>query len=263
MIQIVVGLGENENVKFAMNKANKINGLNIKLVESPDELLSALKDKEIDAVIRGSLKSSKIMKGIKLSYENNINKVNRATYIKEKIGNDNFEFLLSPVGIDEGRTIQEKVGIAIQSVDFVKSLGKTPKIAVLASGREDDYGRSDYIDKSLDDSKIIVDKIKEILDVDSNERHDYKYNIKNYYILIEEAIKDKNNIIIPPDGIIGNILFRTLVLLNSWSSYGAVTLGLEKIFIDTSRDQSIDGYYRAIEFAFNLAKIKKTETKVS
>ena len=69
-----------------------------------------------------------------------------------------------------------------------------------------------------------------------------------------KAINEKNNIIIAPDGITGNIIFRTLVLVNQWPSMGAITLGIPEIYIDTSRDQSEEGYERSIKLAYQLAK---------
>ncbi len=77
----------------------------------------------------------------------------------------------------------------------------------------------------------------------------------NHYILIEKALKDKCNIIIAPDGIIGNIIFRTLVLVNSWPSCGAITFGITGIYIDTSRDQNIKGYLRSLKLAYKFANI--------
>ena len=79
--------------------------------------------------------------------------------------------------------------------------------------------------------------------------------VKNYYILVEKAINDNCNIIIAPNGRVGNIIFRTLVLLNSWPSYGAVTFGMDKIYIDTSRDQSIEGYVRSLTLANDLDQL--------
>ena len=79
--------------------------------------------------------------------------------------------------------------------------------------------------------------------------------VKNYYILVEKAINDNCNVIIAPNGRVGNIIFRTLVLLNSWPSYGAVTFGMDKIYIDTSRDQSIEGYVRSLILANDLDEV--------
>ena len=83
-------------------------------------------------------------------------------------------------------------------------------------------------------------------------RENTDFEVINHYILIEQAIKDNCNVIIAPDGIIGNIIFRTLVLVNSWPSCGAVTFGIDNVYIDTSRDQNVEGYLRSLKLAYNL-----------
>lgn len=278
MINIVAGFDKNENILLAAKEANKHTDLNVDIVESEEDLIKAYSDPNVDAVVRGSLKSSKIMKYLRELDKDS--KIHRATYINtdgsgftlnvpapgSKRGyvssNENFEFLLSPVGIDEGNTLEERFELAIQSCKFIQSLGMEVKIAILADGRSDDVGRSERIDKSLEDSEkltqMLVDEFENNPDFDNDSDDVSKhYSVKNYYILLEQAIKDKNNIIISPDGISGNILFRALVLLNSWPSCGAVTLGIDKIFIDTSRDQSVKGYLRSLNLAYDLAKDKK------
>ena len=278
MINIVAGFDKNENILLAAKEANKLTDLNVDIVESEEDLIKAYSDPNVDAVVRGSLKSSKIMKYLRELDKDS--KIHRATYINtdgsgftlnvpapgSKRGyvssNENFEFLLSPVGIDEGNTLEERFELAIQSCKFIQSLGMEVKIAILADGRSDDVGRSERIDKSLEDSEkltqMLLEEFENNPDFDNDSEDISKhYSVKNYYILLEQAIKDKNNIIISPDGISGNIIFRTLVLLNSWPSCGAVTLGIDKIFIDTSRDQSVKGYLRSLNLAYELAKDKK------
>jgi putative methanogen marker protein 4 len=262
MIKIAIGLGENENIKLAIEKANKIKDLEIKSIYSEDELIKELKNEDIDGIVRGSLKSSKLINEIK---KLNKNPINRATYIKEKSfssnnhHNYNYEFLLLPVGIDEGTTINELFEIAISASKFVKKIGKIPKIAVLSGGRKGDFGRNKTIDRTLQQSELLTQKLEKYFSYEYNSKNvsQLKHSIKNYYIQIEKAIKEENNIIIAPDGITGNIIFRTLVLLNSWNSYGAIALGLQKTFIDTSRDQSVEGYLRAIKLAYALVKLNK------
>ena len=263
MIRIVAGLGENENIIKASNELNEIDDLEITLVKTEDELIEAFKNPEIDAVIRGSLKASKVIKAIKEFKSDKT--INRTTYINteddERFSKD-YEFLLAPVGIDEGKNIEEKVILAIQAANFIQYLGKKPKIAVLAEGRKDDLGRSERIDESLISSEELTNRLiktfKELdnFDKDSDEISK-NYSIKNYYILLEQAIEDGYNIILANDGIFGNIMFRTLVLLDKWPSYGAVTLGIDEIFIDTSRDQTVEGYVRSLKLAYRLAKLRE------
>ena len=128
------------------------------------------------------------------------------------------------------------------SDNFFKKVDKTPKIAVLAQGRKDDFGRDSIVSNSIKESRKLTKLIEENTDED----------VTNYHILIEKAIQDKCNIIIAPNGRVGNIIFRTMVLLNSWPSYGAVTFGMDRVYIDTSRDQSIEGYIRSLILAEEL-----------
>jgi len=278
MVKIVIGCGENKNVLLAKEALIKNKDLEIKLVYSDNDLIIAMEDKNVDAVVRGSLKSSNIVKNIK-----NLNKgksINRASFIKFKNEShrNNVDlsyngFLLGPVGIDEGNNINEKFELTVQAVKFILKMNKIPKIAILAGGRKEDFGRNYEIDRSIEESEKLLKKIinffslnksnfkgnssknnlkNSYTDLDNEFRSLDKISIKNYYILFEKAIADKNNIIIAPDGLIGNIIFRSLVLINSWESFGAIALGSEKVFIDTSRDQSIDGYIRALKFAYRL-----------
>ncbi|WP_296806495.1 methanogenesis marker protein Mmp4/MtxX [uncultured Methanobrevibacter sp.] len=238
MIKIAVGIGKNKDVIKACKAFKKENSnVEIITVENDNDLVKAILDDDVNAVVRGSLPASSVMKELKSKFSN----ISRATYIN---GN-NMEFLLTPVGIDEGSTVEDKLKIAIHCGEFLKKQSKIPKIAVMASGRKGDYGRSEEISKSIDESNELTKLIKENTD----------FEVINHYILIEKAIKDNCNIIIAPNGIIGNIIFRTLVLVNSWPSCGAVTFGINGIYIDTSRDQNIKGYLRSLKLAYKLANI--------
>ena len=238
MIRIVVGLGENKDIIKACDIFQKeISDVEIIAVDNDDNLVKAILDNNVNAVIRGSLPASSVMKQLKSEF----NDISRATYIN---GN-NVEFLLTPVGIDEGTTVEDKLKIAIHCGEFLKKQSKSPKIAVMASGRKGDYGRSEEISKSIDESNELTKLIKENTD----------FEVINHYILIEKAIKDNCNVIIAPNGIIGNIIFRSLVLVNSWPSCGAVTFGIDSIYIDTSRDQNVKGYLRSLKLAYKLVNI--------
>ncbi len=237
MKTIAIGIGENSNIVKAINIFGKTNNVNIKLIDSDDKLVNAILDDEIDAVVRGSLPASGVMKEVKKHFP----EISRATFVH----GEGHEFLLTPVGIDEGTTVEEKLKIAIECGKFLKKISREPKIAVLADGRKGDYGRSEKISKSIDESETLTQLIKQNTD----------FEVKNYYILIEQALKENCNVIIAPDGIIGNIIFRTLILVNSWPSCGAVTFGINGIYIDTSRDQSVEGYLRSLKFAYKLANL--------
>ena len=237
MKTIAIGVGENENIIQACHIfKEKHQKTDIKLIYKDEDLVKAVLDDNIAAVVRGSLPATNIMQELKEYYPN----LSRATYVN----GEEYEFLLSPVGIDEGKNVEERYEITLNCIDFLKKLGRKPKIAILAEGREDDFGRGSEVSNSILDSKKLTKVIKE----------NTQEEVKNYFILIEKAINSKSNIIIAPNGRVGNIIFRTLVLLNSWPSYGAVTFGIDRIYIDTSRDQSIDGYVRSLTLANDLSK---------
>lgn len=250
MIRITAGLGENKNILKACSILSKNKDVEISIVKTNKELIDAIKDENTDGVIRGSLSASGIMKSLK----KDDNKISRGTYIHS----DKYEFLILPVGIDEGKDINDKVLLAKQASHFLLKLNINPKIAILSGGRSDDYGRTDEIDKMLNDSANLYRRLTDEFKKD-NDFKDIDYSIKNYNILIEKAINEKSNILIAPNGIIGNYIFRILVLLCRWPSYGAVTLGMDDIYIDTSRDQSTEGYLRSLKLAYRLAKLKKEQ----
>ncbi len=232
-MKIAAGVGENRNIIEASKKVN----FEVILTESEDNLINMLLNKEVDAAARGSLSSSKMMTILKEKY---CDKIYRASFLEV----DGHKFLFAPVGIDDGDTIEEKIKIIDLGAEFLLKLGIEPKIAVLSGGRPQDVGRSQKIDDSIAEGEHVTRVTKS------------RYSVKHYFILIEDAIKDNVNFILAPDGISGNLIFRTLVLVGSAKSHGAVTLGINEIFIDTSRSQSVEGYIRALKFSNYLARLK-------
>lgn len=230
-MEIAIGLGKNEDVLKAVEHFP----FKIHIARTNKELLNYLKNPKIDGVIRGSLESN-IIVDLKKEYPD----LFRASLLEK----DGHQFLLSPVGIDEGDCPTSKIGIINECAKAMTLLGKQPRIALISGGRKNDKGRSSKIDQSIEECELIEEKLK-----------DY-YDIKHYYILIEEAIKDKRNIIIAPDGITGNIIFRSLVLVAGIKSNGALTLNQPTMFIDTSRSQNEQGYINSINLLKRL--IEKT-----
>lgn len=234
LMKIAIGLGENRNVLKAIEKFP----FKIQIAKTNKELLNYLKNPEIDGVIRGSLKSN-IIKDLKKDNPN----VFRASLLEI----EDHPLLLTPVGIDEGDSIESKINIIRKCSETIIKLGHKPRIALISGGRPEDKGRSSKIDESIEECEKIVQELNE------------DYDIKHYYILIEEAIKDKSNIIIAPDGITGNLIFRSLVLVAGVKSNGALTLNQPKLFIDTSRSQSVEGYVNSIKLMQKI--IEKKEGK--
>ncbi|MGZ7209502.1 MAG: methanogenesis marker protein Mmp4/MtxX [Methanobacterium sp.] len=232
-MKIGAGLGENKNIVKASKKVD----FEVILTESEDELIDMLLNGEIDAAVRGSLSASNILGRLR---ERCRSKIYRASFLEKK----GVKFLFAPVGIDEGDNLEDKLKIIELGSEFLLKLGTKPEIGILSGGRPQDMGRSPKVDNSIEEGIKLTRIIKD------------KYFVKHYFILIEDAFNDGANFILAPDGISGNLIFRTLVFLGSTLSYGAITLGIDQIFLDTSRSQTVEGYKRALDFSYYLARRK-------
>jgi putative methanogen marker protein 4 len=238
IMKIAAGVGENQAIVRAAHKVD----FEVLLTESEDELLKMLLKNEVDAAVRGSLESSFIMAKINKEYQN----VSRASLLEV----NGHKFFLAPVGIDEGDTLEQKKNIIAYGFQLLNEMGLEPKIAILSGGRFQDVGRSQKIDDSIREAEELTRITRD------------KYTVKHYFILIEDAVAQGSNLILAPDGICGNLIFRSLVFLGSIKSHGAVYLGIKETLIDTSRTQTEEGYMRALKLAKNLVELRKSNYQV-
>jgi len=216
----------------------KVNNSKITIISSKNpsfKLLQLLKENKIDGIIRGTIGSSEFLKAIKDFFQ--FKKISRIALLESSNGKD---FFFAPVGIDEGRTKDEKIFFIKEGYKILKKFNVMPCIAVLSGGRVSDIGRDDITDKTIKEAEEIVHIFKE-----------QSYNIFHSEILIEKAVKN-SNFILAPDGITGNLIYRTLVHLGNGLSHGAIYIepfNINKIIIDTSRVGPINEYISAIMLA--------------
>jgi putative methanogen marker protein 4 len=232
-MKIAAGVGENKAIIKAAQKVE----FEVVLTESEEELINLLLNGKVVAAVRGSLSASHLMAVFREKYSE--------IYRTSLLESDGHQFLLAPVGIDEGDSLTQKEKIIEYGALFLEQMGLKPKIAILSGGRPQDKGRSSRIDNCINEAMELTRITRD------------KYPVKHYFILIEDAVADGANMILAPDGICGNLIFRSLVFIGSVKSHGAVTLGIKEIFIDTSRSQSEEGYLRALKLAEKLAKNHK------
>jgi predicted methyltransferase MtxX (methanogen marker protein 4) len=149
-----------------------------------------------------------------------------------------------PVGIDEGWSVKARIEMTERSVAFMRKLGlENPRIAVMSGGRLDDRGRCDVVDKTLDQAVEIVDALKA-----------KGYDAYDAQILIEDAI-DHADIIVAPNGIVGNLIFRITHFIGGLEALGAPVLNTDKVFVDTSRVKT--DFSDCIAVAMKLAGMKE------
>lgn len=212
-------------------------GTTLEVVDGDPEslLVEMLMCGEVEGVVRGNARANTTLSGLKRAL--GTSKMYRAALLSTASGK---LFFLVPVGIDEGASSDDRVVLASLAADYLRGLGMEPHVGVLGGGRADDRGRSPIVDRSLDEADYIVRLLRE-QGVDAH----------NYTILIEDAI-ERSHVVVAPEGISGNLIFRTLVFLGDGRALGAPLLGAGVVYVDTSRVRG--DYTDAIMLASSLVQ---------
>ena len=185
------------------------------------ELVRLLAAGEIEGAVRGNLPAGRTMRALAEQFQIRV----RRLALLELSG---WAFLLGPVGIDEGESMPDRLELLLGGAKFLQSMGVVPQAAVLSGGRMEDMGRCERVDRSLLEGELIAARAKEAGLLACHKG-----------ILIESCRGD--DIVIAPEGVSGNLIFRTLLLLCGGQSYGAPVL-MDHIFVDSSRARgSFDG----------------------
>jgi putative methanogen marker protein 4 len=248
MTTIGIGVGEDAGAVLASLTAGKVSSqiicycrsgtfdtaefpFTIRESEHPHEdLVRDLLGGTIDAAVRGSLPANQTLRTLK--HAMGVPRLERIALLETP---SKKKFLLAPVGVDEGWSIAEKVSLIRHGRHLAKVFDLPDTVAIISGGRYGDIGRHDAVDRSLADAELTA----RIADAE------------HYEIQIEEAI-EHSGMILAPDGITGNLIFRTLVFLGGGTGHGAPVVNIGKIFIDTSR--ASPDFSHAILLAERLAQ---------
>ncbi|MHC1628695.1 MAG: methanogenesis marker protein Mmp4/MtxX [Candidatus Nezhaarchaeales archaeon] len=202
------------------------------------EIIRMLVNGEVDAVVRGTLSAKNVVAEIKRAFM--LDKLHRIAILET---HDHIAFFFAPVGIDEGNDLEDKMRLIEGGIKLQKTLGVKTAIAVLSGGRLEDYGRSSLVDETLDQAEDLVKRVRK------------KFQVEIYHqgILIEDAVK-KATLVIAPNGMIGNIIFRVLTLIGGGEAFGAPVVDvLPKVFVDVSR--AMENYLDSIALSAALANL--------
>lgn len=213
---VTVGIGRGSDKGHVEASAEGQDG--VVIYDDPEALVTDLASGRIDAAVRGDMPSDVLLPLLKRAL--GLDRLERVV-LMEPIGGK--LFLLAPVGIDEGWTDAARAGIAMRAAGFAAAIGMDPRIAVMSGGRRNDRGRCPAVDRSLD-SALEVTRILQGAGCDA-------YHCE---ILVEDAIKEAG-IVIAPEGITGNIMFRTLHFVGGAKALGAPVVNADRVFVDTSR----------------------------
>jgi putative methanogen marker protein 4 len=204
---------------------------NIQVAEHPhpeQALVDDLASGAIDAAVRGTLPSNSTLKALKKAM--GVDHLERIALLETAYGK---KFLLTPVGVDEGWTVGEKVELIEKGRVIARKFGLSENVGVLSGGRLGDVGRHKQVDASMADAELVARLT----------------GAEHCEILIEDAIQT-SGLIIAPDGISGNLVFRTLVFLGGGHGHGAPVVNISRIFVDTSR--ASPNYTNALLLAVSL-----------
>jgi len=235
MPDVRVGIGCDTDSGYVERSVHVMNNKNVIVYRDPNELVNDLVSGKIDAAIRGDMSSSKLLPILKAKM--GVKELQRLVLLEPRRGKLVF---MAPVGIDEGWSVTQKYDMAVKSVALMKKLGAGSKIAVMSGGRSEDVGRNVIVDKSIADAKELTERLIKA-----------GYDAYNAQILIEDAV-DEADLIIAPDGITGNLIFRALHFIGEAKALGAPVLNIDRIFIDTSRVKT--DYTDSIALAMRLTE---------
>ena len=194
------------------------------------DLVTDLMQGTIRAAIRGTLPANTTLSALKKAA--GVDHLERIALLETAGGK---KFLLAPVGVDEGWSVAEKVVFVKKGREIAGKFGLSSRVAILSGGRLGDAGRNRRVDRSMAEAELVARLTGE----------------SHYEILVEDAISEAG-VIIAPDGITGNLMFRTLTFLGAGHGHGAPVVNIDRIFVDTSR--ASPDYSNAIMLADSLSK---------
>src|SRR5512136_1012107 len=245
-----IGIGIAEEAQKVIDSANKANGKHtivcycrpgtieiktvmkaVQIVEHPNPgqaLIDDLMAGRINAAVRGTLPANSTLMALKKA--EGVDHLERIALLETVQGK---KFLLTPVGVDEGWTVPEKLELIKKGRLIARKFGLKEKVGVLSGGRLGDVGRHRQVDISMAEAELVA----RLGDAEHCE------------ILIEDAV-ETCGLIIAPDGTSRNLVFMSLTFPEGGHGHGAPVVNISRIFVDTSR--ASPNYANALLLAASL-----------
>ncbi|MFH0967271.1 MAG: methanogenesis marker protein Mmp4/MtxX [Methanobacteriota archaeon] len=181
--------------------------------EPGHRLITDLMSGDLAAAVRGTLSSNKTLTTLKKACF--VSELERIVLLETISGE---KFFLAPVGVDEGWTLSQKISLVHKGREISRRFGLSDQVGIISGGRMSDIGRHPIVDRTLADAELVA-KVT---------------GASHYEIRLEDAIRDCG-MILAPDGISGNLIFRTILFAGKGAAHGAPVVNISKIFVDTSR----------------------------
>lgn len=229
---MIIGIGSSFAGEREKEFLKSLNFCEVRIFRDSEDIFQALVDRSIHGAVRGSLPASPFLSAYKKATGRLPRRLALLSTAQGK------PFIFGPVGIDEGRTLAETERMVGYARDFASLLGWDEKVAILSGGRPEDTSRSTKIAGSIRRGEEVARRTGAV----------------HYHILVEEAVRWAN-CIIAPDGISGNLMYRTLVHLGGGLSFGALYFPLKFAVADTSRTGTEEEYVGAVALSNIAAQV--------
>lgn len=235
-VRVAVGsVEEGDAASISAARANEAGLGPVDLFVEPGAMVAALVDGRVDAAVRGTLSSHDTLP--LLLAATGATSAMRVALLELGPGRT---VLLTPVGIDEGVDMAERWALLRSATQLARSLGVEPKVAVMSMGRREDSDRGEAIAISARECEAL----RSAAEAEG-------LMAECVGIQLERALEG-HNVVLAPDGVTGNLIFRSLHLLAGHESWGAVAMGVHPlVFVDTSREKA--DYLGAIQLARAVA----------
>lgn len=222
--RIAVGLDPRKPVPEDIGKAQEACevvcvGRRVEGCESVDsatpekEVLDLLLDGKVDGVVRGQLDHTCFVKHLldlqKLAWKD--------LHLVSLLRHGSNLFWLTPVSNTECWIKREKVFLVNKMLSLQRSMGVYARVALISSVRKEDLGPQWYFDGMYYDSEDIVREIAPTLETCEWIRH--------YSIETERALADGANVMVMPNGMVGNQCYRLLVYTDLMQCHVNLLLG--------------------------------------
>jgi predicted methyltransferase MtxX (methanogen marker protein 4) len=205
------------------------------VAEAPEERLAAMLVRgDVEGIVRGTIDDLMTREAYK-RMTGESPKVTPALLETPKIdGKPPKQFFIGPLSNRDGWTLKSRLDEAIGTADFVREWGIEPKIAVYAGIRDKTHERQKHetegIVSLLNRTYVEADEIVRQLS-------DAGYSAKNWTIDFDRAIGAGYNIHIPVSGLVGNQLYRMLLVCGG-RPLATPLLGLSRHWEDNSRNET-------------------------
>lgn len=144
------------------------------------------------------------------------------------------QFGLGPISNPQGWTKEERLAIAERFGAWFADFDIAPNIAIFAAERHDTYPRKKHLregvvgtlNKTYEEAEWLVSELQQ-----------QGYRAKNWSIDLNPAIEAGANILIPVNGMVGNQIFR-IILVCGGKNIAAPEFGFSRPYEETSRTET-------------------------